>query len=59
MKKKLIFIALSLTLLTGCSKSSDVLLPYSTEVNNLNFDIELIEFISRKVLITSSRPLNV
>lgn len=37
----------------------DVLLPYSTEVNNLNFDIELIEFISRKVLITSSRPLNV
>jgi len=37
----------------------DVLLPYSTEVKSLNFDIELIEFISRKVLITSSRPLNI
>jgi hypothetical protein len=36
-----------------------VLLPYSTEVKSLNFDIELIEFISRKVLITSSRPLNI
>ncbi|MFC4634473.1 hypothetical protein ACFO3O_11180 [Dokdonia ponticola] len=35
----------------------DVLLPYSSEVKILNFDIELIEFISRKVLITSSRPI--
>lgn len=45
------------------SKSSDgnfdVLLPYSNEVKKLNFDIELIEFISRKILITSSRPLKV
>lgn len=45
------------------SKSSegsfDVLLPYSNEVKNLNFDIELMEFISRKILITSSRPLKV
>jgi hypothetical protein len=37
----------------------DVLLPYSSEVKKLNFDIELIEFISRKVLITSSRPLGI
>lgn len=37
----------------------DVLLPYSNEVKKLNFDIELIEFISRKVLITSSRPIKI
>jgi hypothetical protein len=37
----------------------DVLLPYSSEVKKLNFDIELIEFISRKVLITSSRPIKI
>lgn len=35
----------------------DVLLPYSSEVKELNYDIELIEFLSRRVLITSSRPL--
>lgn len=35
----------------------DVLLPYSREVKKLNYDIELIEFIARKVLITSSRPI--
>jgi hypothetical protein len=37
----------------------DVLLPYSSEVKFLNYDIELIEFISKKVLITSSRPIRV
>jgi hypothetical protein len=37
----------------------DVLLPYSSEVKKLNYDIELIEFISRKVLITSSRPIKI
>ena len=37
----------------------DVLLPYSAEVKKLNYDLELIEFISRKVLITSSRPMNI
>jgi hypothetical protein len=37
----------------------DVLLPYSNEAKKLNFDIELIEFISRKVLITSSRPIKI
>lgn len=37
----------------------DVLLPYSAEVKNMNYDLELIEFVSRKVLITSSRPLNI
>ena len=36
----------------------DVLLPYSSEVKKLNFDLELIEFISRKVLIASSRPMS-
>ena len=36
----------------------DVLLPYSSGIKKLNFDLELIEFISRKVLIASSRPLN-
>lgn len=45
------------------SKASEsefnVLLPYSSEVKQLNFDIELIEFISRKVLITSSRPIKI
>lgn len=35
----------------------DVLLPYSSEVKQLNFDIELIEFLSRRILITSSRAL--
>ncbi len=35
----------------------EVLLPYSNEVKKMNYDIELIEFISRKVLITSSRPI--
>lgn len=34
-----------------------ILLPYSSEVKLLNFDIDLIEFIARKVLINSSRPL--
>ncbi|MGE6353960.1 hypothetical protein ACQKCJ_08780 [Flavobacterium sp. NPDC079362] len=41
----------------GSEADTDVLLPYSVEVKNLNFDIELVEFISRKVLITSSRPI--
>lgn len=45
------------------TKSSDgtyeALLPYSSEVNELNFDIELIEFLSRKVLINSSRQLKI
>ncbi len=37
----------------------EVLLPYSNAINKLNFDIELIEFISRKVLIASSRPISI
>ncbi len=37
----------------------DVLLPYSSDVMKMNFDIELIEFISRKVLIRSSRPIKI
>jgi hypothetical protein len=37
----------------------EVLLPYSSEVKNMNYDIELIEFISRKVLIASSRPIKI
>jgi len=37
----------------------DVLLPYSNEVKGLNYDIELIEYISRKVLIASSRPMKI
>jgi hypothetical protein len=37
----------------------DVLLPYSNEVTKLHYDLELIEFISRKVLINSSRPLKI
>lgn len=37
----------------------DVLLPYSNEVKKMNYDIELIEFIARKVLITSSRPIKI
>ena len=43
----------------GSEPDTDVLLPYSIEVKNLNFDIELVEFISRKVLISSSRPLSI
>lgn len=39
--------------------SFEVLLPYSSEVKEMNYDIELIEFLSRKVLITSSRPLKI
>lgn len=38
MKKKLICILLSLTFLTGCSKSSDVLLPYSETENTVPYD---------------------
>lgn len=45
------------------SKLSDsdekILLPYSSEVKLLNYDIDLVEFIARKVLINSSRPLSV
>lgn len=37
----------------------EVLLPYSNEVKKMDFDIELIEFIARKVLITSSRPIKI
>ncbi len=37
----------------------DVLLPYSNEVKKMNYDIELIEFIARKVLISSSRPIKI
>jgi len=37
----------------------EVLLPYSSEAKKLNYDIEMIEFISRKVLISSSRPLKI
>jgi hypothetical protein len=37
----------------------EVLLPYSNEVKELNFDLELIEFLSRKILIASSRPLKI
>lgn len=39
--------------------SSDVLLPFSDEVKNLRFDVSIIEFIARKVLIANSRPLKV
>ncbi|MDF2589696.1 MAG: Serine-type D-Ala-D-Ala carboxypeptidase [Anaerocolumna sp.] len=39
MKKKLITIILSLTLLTGCSKSSELLLPYSETGNLAGSDI--------------------
>lgn len=39
MKKKLITIILSLTLLTGCSKSSEILLPYSEAGNLAGSDI--------------------
>jgi hypothetical protein len=37
----------------------EVLLPYSNEVKKMDFDIELMEFIARKVLITSSRPIKI
>lgn len=37
----------------------EILLPYSNEVKKLNFDIELLEYIARKVLISSSRPINI
>ncbi|ERM81117.1 hypothetical protein P872_20860 [Rhodonellum psychrophilum GCM71 = DSM 17998] len=37
----------------------EVLLPYSNEVKKMDYDIELIEFIARKVLITSSRPIKI
>ena len=37
----------------------EVLLPYSNEVKELSYDIELIEYISRKILISSSRPLKI
>lgn len=38
MKKKLICILLSLTFLTGCSNSSNVLLPYSETDNVMNYE---------------------
>ncbi len=38
------------------SGQSDLLLPFSKEAQYLGFDIELVRFIARKVLIASSRP---
>ncbi|MFT4017912.1 MAG: hypothetical protein QM668_13185 [Agriterribacter sp.] len=37
---------------------SDLLFPFSLEVAYIKFDIDLVEFIARKVLIASGKPLN-
>src|SRR5699024_1832791 len=43
---------------TKGENDTDLLLPFSEEIKHLRHDIELIEFISRKVLIASCNPLN-
>ncbi len=40
------------------SANSEVLLPFSKEAQQLGFDIELVQFVARKVLIVSSNPLS-
>jgi hypothetical protein len=42
---------------TESGQSTDLLLPFSMEAQQLSFDIELIQFIARKVLIASSTPI--
>lgn len=42
---------------TESGQSADLMLPFSKEAQQLNFDIELMQFIARKVLIASSTPI--
>jgi len=35
-----------------------LILPYSQEIKMLNYDIELIEYVARNILIENSRPIN-
>lgn len=45
---------------TGANEGDiDLLLPFSEEADLLEFDIELIQYVSRQVLIASSRELNI
>lgn len=37
----------------------ETLLPYSSELKKLNYDIELIEFIARKILVATSKPIKI
>lgn len=37
----------------------DIILPYSADIKKIHYDIELIEFISRKILILGSRPISI
>lgn len=41
----------------GSEGEMELLLPFSTEAKRLGYDIELIEFIARKVIVAASRPL--
>jgi hypothetical protein len=40
------------------SVNSELLLPFSKEAQQLGFDIELLQFVARKVLIVSSNPMS-
>lgn len=37
----------------------ETLLPYSNELKKLNYDIELVEFIARKILVATSKPIKI
>jgi hypothetical protein len=36
-----------------------LLLPYSTDLAYIKYDIDLVEFLARKVLIASGKPLKI
>lgn len=44
---------------TSGDAGSELLLPFSKEAQQLGFDIELVQFVARKVLIVSSNPLSI
>lgn len=37
---------------------AELVLPYSSEIKNLKYDLELVEFLARKAIIAGARPLN-
>jgi hypothetical protein len=36
----------------------ELLLPFSTDLAHIKYDIDLVEFLARKVLIASGKPIN-
>ena len=38
---------------------SELILPFSAEIKNLKHDLELVEFLAKKAIIASARPLKI